>query len=64
MPARPRFTAIAVIGGKRYEVLVPFNEDDSVPRIIDVGAGKHTTRLKKTGKKSAGKWIYREVKRA
>jgi hypothetical protein len=64
MPPMPRFTAIAVVDGQRFEVLVHFNKDGSVPRVVDLGSGVHKRRLKKTGKKSQGKWIYREVKRA
>lgn len=64
MAPTPRFTAIAVIDGKRFEVLVHFNRDGSVPRVVDLGSGVHKKKLKKTGKKSGGKWIYREVKRA
>lgn len=63
MAPTPRFTAIAVVDGKRIEVLVHFHEDGSVPQVVDLGAGVHKKKLKKTGKKSGGKWIYREIKR-
>ena len=64
MAPRPRFTAVAVVDGKRFEILVPFDADGGIPRIITLGAKTHRTRLKKTSKKSQGKWIYREVKSA
>lgn len=64
MAPHPRFTAIAVVGGERFEILVPFDADGAVPRLVTIGAKTHRTRLKKTNKKSQGKWIYREIKSA
>lgn len=64
MAPRPRFTAIAVVDGQRMEILVPFDPDGSVPRIVTIGTKTHRTRLKKTNKKSQGQWIYREIKSA
>lgn len=62
-PAK-RFTAIAVVGGKRIEILVPFDKDGKVPRVITLGTKLNQTKLKKTSKKTNGQWIYREVKSA
>lgn len=59
-----RFTAIAVVGGKRFEILVPFDPDGKIPRVVTIGVGRHQTKLKKTNKKTNGQWIYREVKSA